>query len=370
MNRTCFPFLLAALMAPILWTGCSENGLPYEDPSSPSGDADELVEIRLRPVASSLETATRAPFVGAIGSENSLVAKVLLTAEEGKYLEGIAKGYYNGTMTFAGVTATGFTGTSQYYPTDGSNIWLCGLYPNDDRWTNYADDATKVDFAFDGKTDLMAAAQVQTNKAEAKEGTYKELKFHHLLTNLIVLAQVETEAGVTAKNIQDAWGRITGIELTKALTEAPKDKATVSLAGTTSPVPATYSVASTGTYAAKFYNASGTNYPVTSASDPFAFRDTPLTASEGSATVIPESVKAVAYSLVAPVEATGTNDFELLVKTEKNPSGVAVNVSLGKEGSTQGQYCLVTLKFKSTSILATASVEDWKAGATADSTIQ
>lgn len=369
MNIGKFKLLFLALGTPLLWSGCS-RGLPLEEDDFPLTERDELTEIRLQSVASPLEGSTRAPFIGGIKEGNSLVAKVLLSGVSGKYLEGETSGYHNGSMTFDGLTSTKGFNTRQYYPADGSDIYLYGLYPAEDRWTNYTGEVTTVDFTFDGKTDVMAAAQVATNKAEAKAGTYKELKFRHLLTNLIVLAQVGTEGGVVAKDIQDAWGRITGIELTKALGVAPNDKVTVGLSSTeATPVAPVYSTS--GAYGVKFYNASGTGYPVDGVSDPFSFKDTPLSASEGSATVIPETAKAVAYSLIAPVNATGgTNDFELLVKTERNTGGIPVNISLSKAGNTAGQYCMVTLTFKNTTIQATASVEDWKEGSTSGGTLQ
>lgn len=368
MNRYTFLPLIGCL-AIVLCNGCSRDRLAEEEEELLPRERDELVEIRLQSVASPLEAGTRAPFVGGIGTSNPLVAKVLLSGEPGKYLEGSTSGYYNGSMTFDGLTSTKGFSTRQYYPADGSNIYLCGLYPADSRWTNYAGDATTVDFVFDGKTDVMVAEQVTTNKVEAKEGTYKELKFRHLLTNVIVLAQVETEAGVTAQDIRSAWGRITGVELLQAREAAPNNRVTVGLSGTEAvPVAPVFSVS--GAYGVTFYNASGANYPVDGASDPFVFKDTPLSVAEGSATVIPESLEAFAYSMVAPIVATGTKDLKLLVKTEENPSGVPVEVGLSKTGSTAGQYCLITLKFKNTTIQATASVEDWKEGASAGGTLE
>lgn len=358
--RYFFQSLSGLLLAPLLWSGC-QQGSPLdegEESFSPN-PGDELVEIRLQSVAAPLEAVTRAPFVGAIAQANPLTARVLLSGEAGKYLEGSTNGFHNGSMTFDGQTATQFS-TRQYYPADGSDIYLCGLYPADDRWTNYTGDATTVDFTFDGKTDVMAAAQVTTNKAEAKAGAYKELAFKHLLTNLVVLARPNTDTGVTVEDVQAKWGKITDITLVAAGGNTTiKNKVTVTMS-TGAAVTAT--AFSSATPAVKFYKASGIAWP-------FTFTDNLFSSTSID---IPATSAAVAYSMIAPFSAQGGSnaDLKLLVKTEKESSGIEVPVSLSKAFDTQGSYCLVTLDFKLTEVRAKASVSEWKDGGTSGGTVQ
>lgn len=346
---------------------CSRDDIPNEPvpPIPPDPGKEDLVEIRLNSAVNPLEANTKAPFIGDIAGANELTANVLLTKTTGGFAAG--SGIEQKSMKFSVNKAnTELWNTKQYYPVDDSPVFLCGLHPAGFTWTA---GATAV-YTFDGKTDVMAAPEVETKKsdAQAKPSQYKELVFRHLLTNLIIKAEADlTEANVTAAQVQEAWGAITSIELVKVQGAAEKrmNKVTVTLKDATAATATAFSL--DATYAVGFYKMSGKNFPTTGTTpaDPFVFTDDAF-----ASTPIPDPAAAVAYSIIAPVTAAGMNDFTLLVKTENATAGVEVPVKLLTTGDTQGKYCIVTLKFKNTTISATASVAAWADGGTATETIK
>lgn len=359
--------LLFMCVLAVSLAGCKRDELPGGDTPPGTPGKEDLVEIRLKSAVNPLEVNTRAPFTGDISGSNTLTAKVLMTESAGGFVAGSA--ITPGTMTFsANQAGTELWNTKHYYPVDDSPVYLCGLHPDGAGWAQGTDESTMT-YVFDGKTDVMAAPQVETKKTEAQQtpAVYKELVFRHLLTNLIVKAEADlTEAGATAASVQEAWGNITSIELSKVNDDPAKrmNKVTVTLKDATAATATAFSL--DAAYGAGFYKVSGKNFPGAGATDDlFSFTDEAF-----ASTRIPDPVAAVAYSMIAPVVATGTKDFTLLVKTEKEPAGVEVPVNLSAAGDTQGKYCIVTLKFKNTNISATASVREWAAGSTATEIIK
>lgn len=361
--------LLFMCVLAVALASCSRGELPDEPvtPTPPDPGKEDLVEIRLQSAVNPLEANTKTPFIGDITtSTNELTANVLMTKTAGGFAAGST--IEQKSMTFkANKTNTELWNTKQYYPVDDSPVYLCGLYPADKVWPQGTDESTAV-YTFDGKTDVMAAPAVKTTKTEAQGSQYKELVFRHLLTNLIIKAEADlTETDVTATQVQEAWGAITSIELVKVQGDPLKrmNKVTVTLKDATAATATAFSLDG-GSYTVPFYKMSGKNFPGTGVSEPFAFTDDAFTS-----TPIPDPAAAVAYSIIAPVIAAGTEDFTLLVKTANATSaGVEVPVKLLTTGDTQGKYCIVTLKFKNTTISATASVAAWADGGTADTTIQ
>lgn len=359
--------LLFMCVLAVALASCSRGELPDEPvtPTPPDPGKEDLVEIRLQSAVNPLEANTKTPFIGDITtSTNELTANVLMT----KTAEGFAAGstIEQKSMTFKAIkTNTPLWGEKQYYPVDNSPVFLCGLHPAGFTWAAGATAA----YTFDGKTDVMAAPEVKTTKSDAQQTKpeYPALAFKHLLTNLIVKAEVDLTGDVTAAQVKEAWGAITSIELVKVQGAAEKrmNKVTVTLKDATAATATAFSL--DATYAVGFYKMSGKNFPTTGTTpaDPFAFTDDAF-----ATTPIPDPAAAVAYSIIAPVTAAGTEDFTLLVKTANATAGVEVPVKLLTTGDTQGKYCIVTLKFKNTTISATASVAAWADGGTADTTIQ
>lgn len=346
MKKNLFTLLALAALA-----SCSQDDLPEQSKD------DNPLEIKMKSAIPTIEALnTRAPVND---FTSPLTAKVMMTQESGKYVG--ATGLYDGTMSFtAAGLVTGFA-TPQYYPAeDATNVYLIGLYPSTG-WGTPTGTASTTAYTFDGKTDVMSAAEVTTTKVEGKAGTYPVLAFKHLLTNLIIQATVDGDPAT----VKAAWGKITGISLAKAGDATPNNALAVTMQSGQAATASAFS----GATAVGFYQASG-------AVAPFTFTDTAFdfTATPANGTDIPSTASTVAYSLIAPVVAVGTggstNDFELLVTTANNPTGVPVSLKLSTVGDTQGQYCVVTLSFKATQIQATATITPWAVGGTAGGEIQ
>lgn len=341
--------LFVSLLAVAAMASCSKN----ESVSDPDVPADG-VEIMAKSVARSIES--KAPFEGTIGADNQLTARVLVSKNDGNY----TSTYADGTMTFTdnGSTQVGFNTTPAYYPADGSTLYLCGLYPATG-WA--ANQTTTADYTFDGKTDIMAAAQQSSDKAQAQAGTYPALTFNHLLTKLVVKAVAADDAAITA------WGDVTEIVLTGSKGSSaigdPNTKVTVTLADGTA---ATGTAFATPATAFSFYTMTGDTY-----------NDVAFT---GQTCALATTAANIAYSLVAPVTATGTGDFKLKVTTQKGSETALENeVTIGLKdvagtadftGDTQGKSFVITLTFKATEIQATATVTDWVEGGSAGAEIQ
>ena len=333
MKKVFLSLLALAAMA-----GCSKNELS-ERPEGP-------LEIKVKSTA--LEVSTKAPYDGTITSSNPFTPRVIVSKTTGNY----TTLFHDGTMTFEdnGNTAKGFS-TPAYYPSDGATLYLCGLYPA----TNWAaNQTTEASYTFDGKSDIMAAAEASSSKPQAQAGTFPALAFKHLLTKLVIKVAAENQAAI------DAWGNVTDITLTKAATSEPYSKVTVTLADGTA---ATGTAFATTKASFPFYTMTGNTYN----EDAFATQTLVLTTTPTNA----------AYSLVAPITATGTADFTLLVKaTQGATEGVTVPVNLkgtdtnAFSGDTQGKAFEVTLTFKATEIQAKATVAAWETGGTASEEIK
>lgn len=352
MKKSFLPLLALVAMA-----SCTQNDMDLK------GSNDQS-EIRLKSTAMTIDAVvSRAPFDGTITTTtNELTAKVMKSLATGNY-SATATGLFEGEMTFTdqGTTAFGFNTTPQYYPADGSSVYLCGLYPTTG-WTIGATATTTAEIVIDGKTDAMAAKEVTTTKADALTGgTYKTLDFKHMLTKLKIKSIAEPTTQVASDAAVAAWGKITKIELQEIIGLTPLSKATVDMkAGT-----ATYTDKSGVTV----YQMSGNDtYPATDV----AF--TGLTVSIPVAATFPgASTDAVdvAYSLIAPfTHDVAKKDIFLKVYTEKYTTGFDVKVDLNDATNTLGKYCIVTLIFKASKIEAMATVTDWVAGGTGDSTIE
>ncbi|CDB82776.1 predicted protein [Bacteroides clarus CAG:160] len=327
MKKSIFSLLAVVTMA-----GCTQGDVVELVPN-------ENVEIKLTSSAIAAETMTRAPYEGTIGVNGSLTARVLVSETSGSY----TTTYANDKMTFTdnGTTAVGFD-TPKYYPADNRALYICGLYPFED-WGTPANDECK--FTFNGSQDVMAAGQKSSTKNTSKDGTYPQLTFNHLLTQLVIKAVAEDDAAITA------WGNLTDLTLTKVGADNPASAVTVTLST---------GVADEGTAFATLLTA-GMSFWVKGAA--------PETAFTSQTKALTTDGEEVAYSMVAPLKnATGTADYTLAVKTANSGSTpVTVPVNLRTTGSnadytasTQGKKFVVLLTFKATEIKASATVEDWK----------
>ena len=302
---------------------------------------------------------TRAPFEGQIASDNTLTAVVLGSTTTADY----TTRYCDGTITFADDTnAKGFDTTPKYYPVSDATVYFCALYPT--ALADWKDIATTAKYTFDGKTDVMAAAEVNGKKSTAMAGTVPSFEFKHLLTKLVVKVKAENEAA------QNVWGDITGITLVKAMNGDVFDTAEVTLAT---------GAATTGT---AFSNPAADGmafYRI----DAAAYTDNAVDDADNKI-ALTTTAEEVAYSLVAPITAeNGVKHFTLSVDTKLGETVTTKEVSfdlykakVGEEdpavfsGDTQGKAFEVTLTFKATEIVAKATVTDWVKGGNSEVEIQ
>ena len=323
---------------------------------------NDMVEIMATSKALTIET--RAPFEGQIASDNTLTAVVLGSTTTADY----TTRYCDGTITFADDTnAKGFDTTPKYYPVSDAPIYLCALYPT--ALADWKDIATTAKYTFDGKTDVMAAAEVSGKKSTAMAGTVPSFTFNHLLTKLIVKVKADGDAAV------GVWGDITGISLVKANNGDVFDTAEVTLATGA----AATGTAATGT---AFSNAAANGmafYRI----DAAAYTDNAVDDADNKIALTTTAEEA-AYSLVAPIIAeNGVKHFALKVDTKLGETVTTKEVSfdlykakVGEEdpavfsGDTQGKAFEITLTFKATEIVAKATVTDWVKGGNTEVPIQ
>lgn len=320
---------------------------------------NDMVEIMATSKALTIET--RAPFEGQIADGNNLTAVVLGSTTSGDYTETTPR-YCDGEMMFADNTTAASFATPQYYPVSDATIYLCALYPT--ALADWKDIATTAKYTFDGKTDVMAAAEVNGKKSTAMAGTVPSFEFKHLLTKLIVKVKAYDEAA------QNVWGDITDITLVKAMNGDVFDTAEVTLAT---------GAAATGT---AFSNAAADGmafYRI----DAAAYTDNAVDDADNKI-ALTTTAEEVAYSLVAPITAeNGVKHFTLSVDTKLGETVTTKEVSfdlykakVGEEdpavfsGDTQGKAFEVTLTFKATEIVATATVTDWVKGGNTEVEIQ
>lgn len=316
---------------------------------------NDMVEIMATSKALTIET--RAPFEGQIASDNTLTAVVLGSTTTADY----TTRYCDGTITFADDTnAKGFDTTPKYYPVSDATVYFCALYPT--ALADWKDIATTAKYTFDGKTDVMAAAEVNGKKSTAMAGTVPSFEFKHLLTKLVVKVKAENEAA------QNVWGDITGITLVKAMNGDVFDTAEVTLAT---------GAATTGTAFSNPVADGMAFYRID------AYTDNAVDDADNKI-ALTTTAEEVAYSLVAPITAeNGVKHFTLSVDTKLGETVTTKEVSfdlykakVGEEdpavfsGDTQGKAFEVTLTFKATEIVAKATVTDWVKGGNSEVEIQ
>ncbi|MDE6508552.1 MAG: fimbrillin family protein [Alistipes sp.] len=340
MKKLFFSLLAVAAMA-----SCSKSELA----NRPNIDRDN-VEIMASSVAKSI---TRTPYEGNIATDNELTARVLVSETAGDYSTLLNTDY---KMVFSDVASNansqvGFATTPCFFPADGGKVYLSGFHPYDG-WTEIVTNGPNYFFAIDGKSDLMAAAEQATDKAEALAGTYPTLTFKHLLTKLVIKVQAEDDNAITS------WGKITDMYLTKAASSAIRAWAQVKKSEDT----ATFRADNDGNNLDKLacYSYDENNKPTDT-----EFSAIALTVPDTEAG---EVAPAVAYSMIHPVTATEKH-YTLVVKTEKHTEEYPIDLTLYKKGSTDvftdpttGYAFEISLTFKAKAIQAKATVTPWAEG--------
>lgn len=333
-----------SLLTIIVLVSCSK-----ENPNS-DGRYDERVEIKVSSQA--LEIVSRSPYEGNIVSNKPLRTFIPVSSDQGDYTTPYEGSH--GYMQFSdnGISAVGFvdkkdweTSAAKHYPANASKVYLCGLFPHD-AWGTAP--KTTAEATFDGKTDLMAAKEIATTKEDVQTGGLpKTLEFKHLLTQLRIKPTAEN---ADAKNV---WGDITSLKLIKVGENDPANQAIVTLASGE----------------VKFGGENATNCYTTN--DEEISNDQPLTLEISSS--IP-----TAYTLCQPVNAsTGTNHYTLEIITTGHQTPYIIPLTLeykleyeGNKTSTAGQAFEITLTFKTSTIQAKATIDQWKDAGTSEGIIQ
>ncbi|MDL2255432.1 hypothetical protein LJC38_02475 [Parabacteroides sp. OttesenSCG-928-K15] len=354
MKRS-YLLMVAAIAMATAWTGCSkeDNGL----------DITENVEITAKSKALTLEVDTKAPFEGAISSTNNLTARVLVSTTTADY----STTHANGTMTFAanggstavGFNASGFTGNKAY--PGSTQIYMVGLYPaatGTGGWSNFG---TTTTHPIDGKSDIMTAAQVNTNKTTGAQ----TLAFTHKLTKLNVLVVADGTTQADKEATAAAWGKITDLCLTQAMKSESFAKIDTVATVTFSDNAVTFG---TPGDSIPFYKAGATAY---------LDKDTAVANLGEKSIEIPTAATRVAYSLVTPVTLANSQTpqlaYTLSIKTTTATTALSIPVTLTPVSgvtNTAGYAFNVTLTFKGTEIKALATVTAWEAGGEGAGTIE
>lgn len=347
-RRTLVLFVVAAL------TGCTQNDLLLRP--------DQPIEIKLKSSVLPAAGVTRAPFEGQVLRSNALKARVAATRTSGAYSGSM---YVYGTMTFSGVhTETpfedGFSG-NKYYPADGSDLCLFGLYPVTG-WTL----TSGGEFEFTGKEDVMVAKELRWSKTEAQVApdNFPKLEFRHLLTKLNIRLQAEDDDAVAA------WGNISKIELVSVKNTLPCSKVGVDIV--------------TGTAAVDAFSAGQTPFKCFGLTETEqngvkvkTYTDNEYAHRAYSLTTIPTYQ---AYSLIAPVDldspaTAGDLKFKVYAEGAKNGAQEVVVELMNADGTdftgyTQGMAFDVYLQFKAAAITGIACMTDWSRVENSDIEIQ
>lgn len=377
MKQLFFSLLAVAAMA-----SCSKSELAIRPVE---GDDVAIMASSNAYGIGDIDVTTRTPFEGAIAADNVLKAHVLTTNVDGGKKFDAANLYADGTMTFTAAKtdetpnnkpydATGFTG-SAFYPTNGSTIYLCGVYPADLTLDNVKysvdNELTSASVTITGCEDFMLAPQVSSNKADAQKKIYPNLAFVHMLTKLTINVKAENEFA------HDAWGKVEKITVKNVNSKIQVDLGAATIYAGASP--SAYSVP---VEAFKTYIIDQDADPKVATDDVFESQtyeleyDVPADPEvEGSEDTVVDPV-AIAYSIVCPVTAVADAPaYTLVVKTEKIDDAIEVPVYLKKDGaavtgSTAAKKFDINLTFKATVIEATATVTEWEDGGSAEETIE
>lgn len=336
-------YFYTLLAVAIMLAGCSQT-------ETPNTDNHTATEIKLGAKVGGITATARAPQL----DYTDFTTKVMLSNVAGKYTNSTTL-FYAGTVKFTDAATEANFEVPQYFPADGSDVYLCGLYPCDvlpgGLWTISGEELTSASYVFDGKTDVMTAGEKMSNKELGKKRTYPTLEFNHLLTNIVVAVKAEDAAAV------EKWGKLTSISLVNNL----KNTVTVELKSGIATVDHF-----TGSVAPTFWQASDADTGESKykfANDSFVAIDIPT-----------DKAQTVAYSMMAPLAYNSDKaQFTLNIKTTNHPLGREVLVQLSKaesEETTQGRICVVTLTFKATEISMKATISPWEDGGSYDLEIQ
>lgn len=288
--------LVFIALAAMIVSSCTKE----EDISKP--DNNSPVEIKLHPGI--FEVQTKAP----VNTGDTIIASFAATVTNGDY----ATNAWSATARFkASATPSSSLSFSpqQYYPVDGSSIYIKGYYPS-----GTLSGKTVTFGGTAGTNDVMVSNQATGTRAATSALNFV---FNHLLAQLQFKFVSGTGYPVSGKSV-------TSVKIK------------------TQQIPASLDLNSgTLTYTASDVTISGT-YPITSA---------------GSV--------ATDYPMIKPGEV-----IILSVTNSDNVTYPDITFQTSNLLTTAGQSHLITLTFTTKEITATVSVTDWVQGGTGSSTLQ
>jgi hypothetical protein len=346
LSLSCLSFLLM--------TACTNEEVPVNVSSAENVPIEVSTSVSSSIIAS---PGTRAPYDGTPSDNNSFKAYVLVSQTANDYTtlyEDDEHNSYN-WVNWKGTGYTKFGSGNYYYPKDGSGIYMVGLYPygegkgwaNKGTGSNTPAATTTMVGTLDGKTDLMYATQISSNKAAATATDYPTLTFKHLATRLVVSVKAENAEAVVM------WGNLKKIELVDA--DGLANQVTVTFAETDGKP--TWIKETSAKTAMSFYAAAKDKGVVSYSDNTF---DAAYTLTAGN------EATCVAYLLAPP---TKTKIYQLMVYTEKSTLGYPVAVQLGEENTAGNSYAL-NLEFKRLGITPAVVITDWADRGTANVNVE
>lgn len=289
-------FMSLAILAALI-SGCSSD----DDCSAPTTE-ESPVEIKLS--AGIFDISTRAP----VNSGQSITAKFVASAATGDYSTNLWSA--TGSFTTSTDASNPFSFTpQQYYPTNGSTVYIKGYYPVGNLSGN-----TVTFSETDGSNDVMITAEASGSKATSGALGFT---FSHLLTQLQFTFKAGAGFPTTGK-------KVTSISIKNQQTPASLNINTGAIT----------------------YNPAGSGFTLTGSYD--------ISADPGTTATVYPMVKSGATSVVLDIIADGV-------------TYTGVTVPLTTE---TGKAHNITLTFTPKEITATAIITAWITGGTGSASIQ
>ena len=173
-------FMFLAMVASLMY-GCSSD----EDECSPPTDTSR-VEIKLN--ADIFEIKTKAP----VNTGQAITAKFVASATTGDYSTNLWNATANFTASTTASPTFSFT-PQQYYPTNGSTVYIKGYYPAGTLSGN-----TVTFTETDGSNDVMITAEASGSKTTSNPLAFT---FNHLLTQLQFTFKAGAGFPTSGKNV-------------------------------------------------------------------------------------------------------------------------------------------------------------------------
>lgn len=292
-----------------------------EDVLDNGGQVDNGKPVEIRLNAGVNEITTKAAIKPLDAFSAQIIARKTTDADYSTPLWGK---YENGNISVAATSGEVKFDTKQYYPADGSSITMRGFAPQTTNITNNI-----VSYTIDGTMDIMVTEEVEAAKpTTGSTNTPKPLAFNHRLTQLQIKVRAQDKAAI------DAWGKITNITI-NAVTTLELNLGTGELkAKATSPT-----------------------------SDDLRLEDFPTEGKE--LTVVDEASAVLAGSVMVLPSKTA---YKLKITTEKNSTPKEIEITPAE--TAESHTHAVTLTFKGTEILATATAGPWTAGTAGTGTVE